>query len=462
MAELNIIIKNGTVVTATNTLQTDIGIKDEKIFVIAPNLSDKNAKIIDAADKYVFPGGIDTHTHIDMPLCNTDSATGAIHTTDDFETATIAAAFGGTTSIIDFCNQSKGKTLASTIDTWQEKAAKKAVIDYSFHVMVTDPTEKTLAEIPKLIDKGFPSYKLMMAYKDMRVNDEAILKILAITKEHNGLVCAHAENFHAINYFVEKFKRENKTSIPFHPLSRPPLVEAEAVARLLKLAALIDTHVYVVHVTCKDSLTEIIRAKEAGVKVFAETCPQYLFLSQDNYLEKDAAKFMLTPPLRPKENQEFLWQGLCDGHLLNIATDHCPINFHGMKDQSQKFFEILNGLPGIEARIPLIFDRGVNSKKITLEQFVALTSTNPAKIFGMYPQKGAIMVGADADLVIFDPKLKRTISREILHERVDYTPYEGFEVTGYPIMTLSRGKVIVDKGKFIGKTGAGKFLTRKL
>ncbi len=451
------IIKHGTIVTGSDTYSADIGIKDEKITVIADDLSENGAEVIDAAGKYVFPGGIDVHTHLDMPFCDTTSK-------DDFETGTIAAACGGTTSIIDFCIQSKGQTLAEALEVWHAKAKDKAVIDYGFHVAITDMNENILAEMKEIIKEGCPSFKLFMTYEGLRVDDEKLLEALIQARDNGGLICVHAENYYVIKYMVEKFKKEGKNEPIYHALSRPPFVESEATGRAIKLAQFADAPLYIVHLTCKLSLDEVSRARKANGKIMAETCPQYLLLSEDNYKEPDfnGAKYVISPPIRTADNQKYLWQGLKDNELQVVSTDHCSFDFKGQKDMGKDFFgKIPNGAPGIETRIPLIYDRGVNTGKISLNRFVEITSTNPAKIFGMYSQKGTIAIGSDADLVIFDPKLKKTISQKMLHENVDYTAYEGFEVMGYPVVTLSRGKVVAKEGEFVGTVGAGKFIARK-
>ncbi|CAL7962153.1 phenylhydantoinase [Gammaproteobacteria bacterium] len=457
---LDTVIKNGTIVTATDIYQADIGINNEKIVALGQNLEATNSHLINAQGKYIFPGGIDVHTHLDIPI---NTISGKIFTKDDFATGTIAAACGGTTTIVDHCFQDKGQTLTEALNIWHGRAQKKAVIDYGFHVGISDFSEAIMEEMASLIKNGYPSYKVYMTYS-FRLNDEEILRTLACARDNGGLVCVHAENFYIINYLIDKFKKNGKNSPKYHPLSRPPIAEAEATNRVIKLAELINAPLYIVHVTCRESLKEIRRARKSGGKIMGETCPQYLLLSIDNYDLPDfyGAKYVLSPPLRSQENQADLWEGLIKGDLAVVATDHCPFDFQGQKDIGRDFFsDIPNGIPGIELRMPLLFDCGVNAGKISLQKFVAITSTNPAKIFGMYPQKGSIAIGSDADLVIFDPTRKITIKKSILHENVDYTPYEGLKINGYPVATLSRGKLIVKDGNFIGNHGDGRFLPRK-
>lgn len=454
--QLDTIIKNGIIVTATDIYQADIGIHDEKIVSIDKELNFVGANVIDAKGNYIFPGGIDVHTHLDMPFGNTI-------TKDDFETGTIAAACGGTTSIVDFCLQAKGQTLAEALEVWHAKANGKAVIDYGFHIGVTDMNAAILSEMKTCIKNGYPSYKLFMTY-DFRVNDEVLLQALSCARDNGGLVSVHAENFYVINHLVSKFRTEGKVAPKYHALSRPPLAESEATSRAIKLARIVDAPLYIVHLSCNEALEEVSQARKLGAKIMAETCPQYLLLSIDNYDEPgfNGAKYVMSPPLRAKENQPFLWQGLRSNNLLTVATDHCSFDFKGQKDMGRDFFaSIPNGGTGIETRMALMFDRGVNSGNISLQKFVEITATNPAKIFGMYPQKGSIVIGGDADLVIFDPKLRKTITQPMLHENVDYTIYEGFSVTGFPTTTISRGKVIAKDGEFVGSRGAGRFLPRE-
>lgn len=451
------LIKGGTIVTGSDTYNADIAIQAGKIIQISTDLPVQARKVIDATGKYVIPGGIDVHTHMDMPFGGTISK-------DDFETGTIAAACGGTTAIIDFCIQSKGQSLREALAVWHQKAEGKASIDYGFHVAITDMNDAVLEEMQHIIKDGYPSFKLFMTYEGLRVNDGVLLKALMEARDHGGLICVHAENYYVIKHMVDRFAKEGKNEPIYHALSRPPIVEAEATGRAIKLARFADAPLYIVHLTCKLSLDEVVTAREANAKVMAETCPQYLLLSEDNYREPDfnGAKYVLSPPLRTKDNQEPLWKGLADNILQVVSTDHCSFDFKGQKDMGKDFFgKIPNGAPGVETRMALLFDRGVNSGKISLNRFVELTATNPAKIFGMYPEKGTITVGADADIVIFDPNLKKTIKHSMLHENVDYTAYEGFEVTGYPILVMSRGNVVAKDGEFVGKIGAGKFIKRK-
>lgn len=457
MPELDLLIKGGTIVTASDSYVADVAVKDGKVVLIGQGLNLPARATVDAGGKYLFPGGVDVHTHLDMPFGGTVSQ-------DDFATGTIAAACGGTTTIVDFAIQGKGQTLAETAQNWQEKATGKAVIDYGFHIAITDMNEDILAEIPSMIAKGYPSFKLFMTYDGLRVNDDVLLKALLQTKAHGGLVCVHAENYYIIDYLVKEFAATGKVEPKYHALSRPPLAEGEATGRAVKLARLAEAPLYIVHLSCREALAEVARAREEGFPVMAETCPQYLLLSYDNYEEPgfEGAKYVMSPPLRPRDNQPVLWDGLGSGKLQAVATDHCPFNFKGQKEMGREFFgKIPNGAPGIESRMALLYSEGVGRGKITLQKFVEITATNPAKIFGLYPQKGDLAVGSDADIIIFDPEMEVTIGKSILHENVDYTPYEGFKVKGFPVATIARGKVIVEKGQFLGQPGSGCFLERK-
>jgi len=456
MEEFDLIVKGGTIVTASDIYTADIAILNGEICLLGKDLTCSAKKIVDAAGMYVLPGGIDVHTHLDMPFGGTVSS-------DDFATGTLAAACGGTTTVVDFAIQPKDATLAQTAEIWQKKAAGKAAIDYGFHIAITDMKDEIMAEMPAMIEAGYSSFKLFMTYDGYRVTDDTLMKALKITKDHGGLVCVHAENYYVIDYLVKKFKAENKIEPIYHALSRPNLAESEAVHRAIAMAELVDAPLYIVHLSCKESLAELKRAREAGLPIMAETCPQYLFLDEDNYRETDfnGAKYVMSPPLRKKDSQEPLWQGLAKGDIQAVATDHCPFFMKGQKEMGHEFFaKIPNGAPGIETRMPLLFGRGVRDQKLTLTKLVEVTATNPAKIFGMYPQKGTIAVDSDADLVLFDPEKLQTITKSILHENVDYTPYEGFELKGYPIMTIAAGKIIAEAGSFVGKVGAGKFIKR--
>ena len=452
------IITNGRVVTATDTYVGDIAIREGKIVAIGQGLPrDNAAKIIDAGDRHVFPGGIDVHTHLDMPFGGTTSS-------DDFETGTRAAAFGGTTTLIDFAIQYKGQTLRTALDGWLRKAESKAVSDYSFHCIITDLASAQLEEMNALVRDGVTSFKLFMAYPGVFMLDDAtIFKALQASGKNGGLVCMHAENGGAIDVIVQQALAEGKKAPKYHALTRPTTAEAEATARAIALAEMAGAPVYIVHLSCDDALEKVREARDRGLPVYAETCPQYLYLSIENFDVPgfDGAKYVFTPPLREKWHQERLWNGLKRDHLQVVSTDHCPFCFKEQKELGRDdFTKIPNGGPGIEHRLSLIYSGGVAAGRFSVNRFVELVSTTPAKLFGLYPRKGTIAVGSDADLVIFDSGRKHIISATNHHMRVDYSMFEGVEVTGMPETVLSRGRVIVDGNKFLGRPGSGEFLRR--
>src|SRR5437868_6250338 len=452
------LIRNGTVVTAQNSFAADILVDGEKIRDIAPGLPAEAAgRVIDATNMLLLPGGIDAHTHLDMPFGGTTSA-------DDFETGTRAAAFGGTTSIVDFAIQPRGTRMRDALDTWWKKAEGKAVIDYGLHMIVTDLGECGLEDMDDLVNEGVASFKLFMAYPNvLMVDDATIFKALSRTAKNGALICMHAENGSVIDVIVARALAEGKTAPIYHALTRPVRAEAEAVHRAIALAEMAGAPIYIVHLSSEDALDQVREARDRGLPALAETCPQYLLLSIEE-LERpnfEGAKYVFTPPLRPKEHLPRLWDGLKHDHLQVVSTDHCPFCFEDQKVLGKDdFTKIPNGGPGIENRLQLIYHHGVNQGKLSLNRFVELTSTAPAKIFGMYPKKGEIAAGSDADIVIWDPQARHTISAQTHHMRVDYSMFEGFEVQGNARTVISRGEVIVDGGEFRGKPGRGKYLKR--
>jgi dihydropyrimidinase len=452
------IITNGRVVTAADAFSSDVAVSQGKVVAIGQSLPRENAaQIIDAGGKYVFPGGIDVHTHLDMPFGGTTSA-------DDFETGTRAAAFGGTTTLIDFAIQYKGQTLRTAFDAWMQKASGKAVADYSFHCIITELADAQLEEMNALVREGVTSFKLFMAYPGVFMLDDAsIFKAFRATARNGGLVCMHAENGSAIDVIVQQALAEGKRAPKYHALTRPTTAEAEATGRAIALAEMAGAPVYIVHLSCNDALEKVREARDRGLPVYAETCPQYLYLSIDNFDAPgfEGAKYVFTPPLREKWHQERLWNGLKCDHLQVVSTDHCPFCFKEQKELGRDdFTKIPNGGPGIEHRMSLVYSGGVVQGRFSVNRFVELVSTTPAKLFGLYPRKGTIAVGSDADLVIFDSSRKHTISARTHHMRVDYSMFEGIEVTGMPEVILSRGRVIVEGDKFLGRPGAGEFVKR--
>src|SRR5262247_2504358 len=453
------LIKNGTVVTATDQYKGDILVEDETISVIGTALDMHADKVIDAAGKYVLPGGIDVHTHLDMPFGGATSA-------DDFETGTIAAAHGGTTSIVDFAIQYKGQTLHHAWETWMKKAEGRAVIDYGFHMIMTDLNDQTEQEMDALVKQGVTSFKLFMAYRGIfMLDDGSIFKALLRTWQNGGTICMHAENGDVIDVLVQRALKAGHTAPKYHALTRPARAEAEATHRAIALAEMAEVPIYIVHLSAAEALQMVTEARDRGLPAYAETCPQYLFLSYDNYEEPgfEGAKYVMSPPLRAKETQSRLWRGLAFDDLQVISTDHCPFCMKEQKTLGRNdFSKIPNGAPGIETRMSLVYDGGVRTGRISLNRFVELTSTSPAKIFGLFPRKGTIAPGSDADIVIFDPEKKVRLSARTLHMKVDYNPYEGRQVTGAADTVLSRGRPVIENGKFVGKPGAGSFLKRAI
>jgi dihydropyrimidinase len=453
------VIRNGTIVTATDTYAADVGILDGRIAAIAKELPHQDAhKVIDARGRYVMPGGIDVHTHLDMPFGGTTSA-------DDFESGTRAAAFGGTTTLVDFAIQYKGQTLRHAFDTWMGKAEGKATIDYAFHCIITELGDAQVEEMGALVREGVPTFKLFMAYPGVFMLDDAtIFRAMSAAAGYGGMICMHAENGGAIDVIVKRALAEGKRAPKYHALTRPTTAEAEATSRSIALAEMAGAPVYIVHLSCNEALEKVREARDRGLPVYAETCPQYLFLSLDNMDAPgfEAAKYVFTPPLREKWHQEKLWQGLAKDDLQVVSTDHCPFCYKEQKELGRDdFTKIPNGGPGIEHRLSLVYSGGVHGKRFSPNRFVQLVSTAPAKLFGLYPRKGTLAVGSDADLVVFDPNEEQLISAKTHHMRVDYSMFEGIRVKGVPKVVLSRGRVLVEDGKFTGRPGAGEFVRRQ-
>jgi dihydropyrimidinase len=456
---MSVLIKGGRVVTAADDYVADVFIEDEAVTLIGESLDVPADKVIDAGGKMVLPGCIDPHTHLDMPFGGTISC-------DDFTSGTVSAAFGGTTCHVDFCIQAKGQTFGEALETWHGKIeSAKPVIDVGFHLAVTDLQEGgTLEELARMPDEGVTSYKLFMAYKGaIMVDDETLFRVMQTAADTGALVMVHAEHGDSIDVLVKQALAEGKTEPIWHARTRPPETEGEATNRAVQLAHVAGCSLYVVHVSCKEAIDPIARAKELGWNAHGETCVQYLFVDE-TFLERpdfEGAKYVYTPPPRAKENQDHLWKAVATDVLSVISTDHCPFRWADQKSLGRDdFSKIPNGGPGLEDRLMMIHEFGVRGGRISFSRMVELLATNPAKYFGLYPRKGTIAVGSDADIVVFDPDRRVTISAEQCHSRVDYNLYDGTEVTGAPEVVLVRGKVIVEGGELVGQPGDGRFVKR--
>lgn len=455
----DLIIRNADVATASDRFFCDIGVRDGKIAALGHDLGTAS-DTIDASGLLVLPGGIDAHCHLDQPMDF------GMRMADDFESGTRSAACGGTTTVIPFAAQAKGGSLQGAVDDYHQRAHGKAAIDYAFHLIVADPTPQVLSEeLPRLIREGYSSFKVYMTYDDLKLNDHEILKVLDVARENEALVMIHAESSDCITWLTEKLTAQGDTAPGFHAVSRPMAVEREATHRAITFSELSGVPILIVHVSGREAIEQIRWAHGRGLRIYAETCPQYLFLTQDD-LAVDGyhgAKCVCSPPPRDKQNQQAVWDALAHNVFSIFSSDHAPFNYedpHGkkLKGKEQPFQYIPNGLPGLETRLPLLFSGGVMGGRIDIHQFVALTATNPAKLYGLYPRKGSIMVGADADIVLWDSNRRVTIDNDRLHHNVDYTPYQGVDVQGWPVLTLSRGKVVSREFDFTGQAGDGEFL----
>ncbi|HEY9285218.1 MAG TPA: dihydropyrimidinase [Pyrinomonadaceae bacterium] len=450
------LIRNGRVVTAVDDYRADVLIEGERVSTIGARLDVEADRVIDAAGKLVIPGGIDPHTHMELPFGGTQSS-------DDFRTGTIAAAHGGTTTIIDFAVQYKGQALREGLDTWHAKAEGKCAVDYGFHLIVTDLEDERVPELHRCMDEGVTSFKMFMAYPGVfLVDDATIFRGMSAAGERGGLICMHAENGVVINEIIKRALAAGRTAPKYHALTRPTRAEAEGVHRAIAIAEMAESPVYIVHLSCADALEQVREARDRGLPAFAETCPQYLFLSVEDYGEGfEGAKYVMTPPLRERWNQDELWKGLRTDDLQVISTDHCPFCMKEQKELGRDdFSKIPNGAPGVEHRMSLVYDGGVVRNRVSLNRFVELTSTAAAKMFGLFPRKGTVAVGSDADIVIFDPEKEQTISAKTHHMNVDYSAYEGRTLRGAVETVLSRGQIVVEGGEFKGRAGAGQFLKR--
>jgi dihydropyrimidinase len=449
------LIQNGTVVTATETLNADVLVEDEKVAAIALDLDVPADTVIDATDRYVIPGGVDVHTHFDLPF-------GGTFCSDDFGSGTRAAAFGGTTTCVDFAVQDYGESLRQGLDRWFEKG-QKAQADFGLHMIVREVNDQVLKEMDGLVGEGITSFKLFMAYPGVfMLDDAAIFRAMQRAADSGALIMMHAENGGPIDVLVQQHLAAGKTDPVYHGLTRPAAMEGEAVHRVFKMAELAGAPAYIVHLSSRDALEAVQEARARGVSAYAETCPQYLYLSIDDLGRPgfEGAKFVCSPPLRPRDHQDELWKGLAHGDLQIVATDHAPFNYQGQKDMGKdSFADIPNGLPSVEDRVTLIFQR-VRAGQLSPNRWVELIATNPAKMFGLYPRKGTIAPGFDADIVVFDPNRERVISSESHHMNVDYSCYEGMRVWGVSEVVMQRGNVLVRDGEWFGKEGDGRFVPR--
>ena len=450
-------ITGGTVVTVGGSFPADILCREGRIAaLLAPGESRPEGEVLDASGCYVLPGGIDAHVHLQMPV-------GELVSTDDFTSGTIAAACGGTTTVVDFATQERGQALEEAVERRRAEADGKVAVDYSLHLAVTDASEGTLRTLPGLVEAGYASFKLYTVYPALYLEDEEILRLLEVARETGAMPLVHCENRAIVEHCTRSLLSAGKREPRYHPQARPDLAEAEAVRRVLALARVAGTPVCIAHVSTRLALGEVCRARTQGQQVYVETCPHYLLLTEEEYARPgfEGAKYVLTPPLRKEADRQALWSALIQGAIDLVSTDHCPWNYHGQKERGRENFSLIpNGAPGIETRLALLWSEGVGKGRISPEAFVALTATNPARLFGLYPRKGAIAPGADADLVIWDPARKVVLRAETLHQRVDYCPYEGWEVVGHPRDVLVRGRPVVREGCFVGEPGWGTFVPR--
>ena len=461
---LDLAIRGGTVATASDVSRCDVGIRDGRIVALADSL-DGAASEIDATGLLVLPGGIDSHVHLDQP-----SGEGIVMA-DGFESGTRSALAGGNTFVIPFALQPRGASLRQSVADYHAKAEGKCHVDYAFHLIVTDPTPTVLGqELPALVNGGYPSFKVFMTYDDLVLTDRQLLEVFTVAKEHGALVMVHAEGYDQIKYMADRLEMAGKTAPYFHAVSRPELVEREATHRAIAHAELIGIPIMIVHVSGREAVEQIEWARKRGLTIHAETCPQYLVLTAEDLkgldMDISGAKYVCSPPPRDTASQAAIWQALQSGVFQTFSSDHCPFRYDddagktGPRARSS-FRWVPNGIPGIAARLPILFSEGVSKGRISLQEFVALTSTNHAKMYGLYPQKGSIMVGADADITLWDPARRVTLTQDLMQHGSDYTPYEGYEVTGWPVKTLLRGRLAMDEGRIVAAPGTGRFVPRR-
>jgi dihydropyrimidinase len=461
MSDFDLIVSGGTVATASDTFRADIGVRDGRIAALGTNLGTAK-RTVDASDRLIMPGGVEAHCHIEQ-----ESSMGQM-TADDFRTGSISAVFGGNTTIVPFAAQHRGQSLRDVVERYRARAEARSVIDYACHLIISDPTEQVLGqELPALIKDGYTSFKVYMTYDLLKVDDRQLLDILATARRYGAMTMVHAENNDVIGWMTERLLAGGHTAPKFHAISHARIAESEASGRAIALAELVDTPLLIVHVSTSEAARTIRKARDRGLKIYGETCPQYLFLTAQD-LDRDGvegAKYCCSPPPRDASDQEAMWLGLRNGTFQVFSSDHAPYRF----DETGKlaagpnppFKKISNGVPGIELRMPLLFSEGVNKGRLSIQDFVALTSTNAAKIYGLHPQKGTIAIGSDADFGVWDTTLQKTVTYDLLHDNVGYTPYEGMEVTGWPVAVVSRGRVVVENGALHAEPGSGAFVERE-
>lgn len=465
MAEYDLAIRGGTVVTAADMMRADVGIRGGRIVAVADAIEGA-AREIDASGLWVMPGGIDSHVHISQ-----NSGPGIVMA-DDFASATASAAAGGNTLVMPFALQEKGRSLRACVEEYRALAEGQCVIDTAFHLIISDPTPEVLGqELPALVKAGYSSFKVFMTYDDLVLSDRQLLEVFDVARREQALVMVHCEGYDSIKFMTDKLEREGKTAPYYHAVSRPQIVEREAAHRAISHAELVDVPMMVVHVSGREAMEQIRWAQRKGMKVYAETCPQYITLTQKDLeglnMDMAGAKYVCSPPPRDEDSHAAIWEGLTQGVFQTFSSDHCPFRFddtHGKLNPKGRtsFRWVPNGIPGVETRLPILFSEGVSKGRITPQRFVALSATNHAKLYGLYPRKGSIGVGFDADIALWDPNRKETIRQEILHHGADYTPWEGFQVTGWPVMTIARGEIVAQDGKVLGKPGHGQVLERGL
>jgi dihydropyrimidinase len=461
MTTFDVLIKNGTVATASDTFDADVAVRDGRIVALGHDLGDAD-KEIDAKDMLVLPGGIDAHCHIEQ-----ESSLGLM-TADDFYSGSVSAAFGGTTTIMPFAAQHRGQSLREVVKTAHERAGPKAVIDYAFHLIVSDATEQVLGqELPSLIKDGYTSFKVYLTYEKLKISDRQMLDVLALARAEGAMTMVHAENDDVISWLTERLLTKGYTAPKYHAMSHARIAESEASRRAIDLARLVDAPLLIVHVSEPEAARAILEARNAGLDIYGETCPQYLFLTAEDLDRQgmEGAKFCCSPPPRDTQAQEAIWRGLTNGTFQVFSSDHAPYRY----DETGKFSagpnptfkQIANGIPGLETRMPLLYSEGVRKGRLTLNEFVALTTTNPAKIYGIHPRKGTVAVGSDADIAIWDPEWERTITADMMHDNTGYTPFEGMTLTGWPRTVLSRGRIVVEDEKLQVERGSGIYLERE-